>query len=133
MRFFRAVLPLVLVLLTCALVTVPASPAGAVEVETVTLLGPLDAERSCPRVCAGRGGTWDGKWRSGIAGKAYCGCTLPVRANPATRGASCSAGRNGGCGGCSVTCAPGRQPICLAGRWDGLFNRCERAASCGCR
>jgi hypothetical protein len=61
--------------------TVPAS--GTAEFTIDIPAGPIfshdDAKVKAPVVCASRGGTWNGHWRTVIEGKmSVCGCTFKV-------------------------------------------------------
>lgn len=72
---FKGIMASLGMLLTLAL---PALAQELREVRTGTIVAPLDAERTCPRVCGQAGGEWAGGWRTVQPGTSACSCKMPA-------------------------------------------------------
>jgi Mannan-binding protein len=94
-----------------------------------------DAQKKCPNVCAQVRQPWNGLWRTTVWGQmsvCSCGGAAPA-AMPSGAGTACTAPATEDCGGCAVTCPPGKQASCKQGeRFSADTPGCWNKARCAC-
>jgi hypothetical protein len=128
------------IVFACAVAMSLAARAAVVEIEAGPLWNNMDAQNKCPNVCSQRGAEkWTGEWRTTQMGRmSVCSCDFR---GPGPQGGSrpgavavqnaCSVGGTAKCPGCSVSCEPGRAPVCSP-PVEGFNVSCMRDASCRC-
>jgi Mannan-binding protein len=105
------------------------------EIQAGPIWNEGDAQKKCPNVCAQVQQPWNGLWRTTVWGQmsvCSCGGAAPA-AIPSRAGTACSAPATQDCGGCAVTCPPGKYASCKQGeRFSADTPGCWNKARCAC-
>lgn len=105
------------------------------EIQAGPIWNEGDAQKKCPNVCAQVRQPWNGLWRTTVWGTmSVCSCSggAPA-AMPSGAGTACTAPATQDCGGCAVTCPPGKQASCKQGeRFSADTPGCWNKARCAC-
>lgn len=105
------------------------------EIQAGPIWNEGDAQKKCPNVCGQVRQPWNGLWRTTVWGQmsvCSCGGAAPA-AMPSGAGTACTAPATEDCGGCAVTCPPGKQASCKQGeRFSADTPGCWNKARCAC-